>query len=358
VKVVFDTTVFENGFNPRSAEVPLLKNFLVRTRSELYVPAIVHEEALNRVRKRVTEANAKIGAVQRLTGGSEGFKIIKPEDAMATYAETLKILFGDLDAQLLPLPTVSHADVLKRALAAKKPFVDSGRGYRDALIWHNIVELLRASSDQIVFVSQNSDDWCGGRKDAFHPDLVAELGDEGLQSERLMIVPSLFDFNRKYTVSSLSVELTEPPDERPPDYLQLLIDARELIESQLVVALPNALSRIGADVQSIGEFGALGLNGPTNVNHSPPRTLDSERRLLEFSAQYRVSLDVIMQRSAAAWWIKHFSFQLRRDWHYDQIRAYVTVPVRASFHLIERGENTEQFSLAALEISEDERQTP
>jgi hypothetical protein len=49
--------------------------------------------------------------------------------------------------------------------------------------------------------------------------------------------------------------------------------------------------------------------------------------------------------------MKRFSFQLRQDWHFDQIRAYVTLPVRASFHLIERGENTEQFSLASAEIA-------
>ena len=37
--------------------------------------------------------------------------------------------------------------------------------------------------------------------------------------------------------------------------------------------------------------------------------------------------------------------------HFDQIRAYVTLPVRASFHLIQRGENMEQFSLASTEIA-------
>src|SRR5712692_8851482 len=112
MKVVFDTTVFENGFNKRSAEVPLLKSFLARTKSKLCIPGVVYEEAVNRVRKRSNEANLKIDALHRLTGGEEGLQKITAEDAVRIYRETLNALFEDLNAKILAYPNVSHEELV------------------------------------------------------------------------------------------------------------------------------------------------------------------------------------------------------------------------------------------------------
>lgn len=108
MKVVVDTTVVENGFNSRSTEVQLLKTFLLRGKSELCVPQVVYEEALNRVRKRMMEVNSKIDALHRLTGGEDGASKIEIDRALRTYEESLKALLRDLNARLLPYPRVTH----------------------------------------------------------------------------------------------------------------------------------------------------------------------------------------------------------------------------------------------------------
>lgn len=354
MKVVLDTTVFENGFNARSAEVQLLRSFLIRTVSELCIPGIVYEEALNRARKRIATANSAIDALHRLTGGKEGFQRVNPDDALGSYAESLKALLLDLAARTLPYPVVGHKELVRRALVPAKPFVESGRGYRDALTWYSLLELARSETEEVVFISSNSDDFCeGGKEYRLHSSLTKELAALGSGAASLLIVPNLTEFNSRYTVSSLPVEPEMAlSKEKPVDYFQLLVDGKDLIESLLLIALPDSLRRVGANLVSVGEFGVLGLSNPEIVQHEPPRTLDSERRLLQFSAEYRVMLDLIIRRSDASGWMRRFAFQLVQDWHFDQVRAYVTVPVRASFHMIERGENTEQFSLASAEIAE------
>lgn len=353
MKVVLDTTVFENGFNSRSAEVSLLKTFIVRARAELCVPTVVYDEALNRARKRIAAANSAIDAVHRLTGSNEGFQKVKPEDALHIHDESLKALLLEFSARLLPYPSVGHAELVRRALVPSKPFVESGRGYRDALIWHSLLDLARCETGEVVFVSENSTDWCDGGKDLrLHSSLAKELEALGSGAASVLIVPNLAEFNRRYTVSSLAVEpKTVLADEKPVDYLQLLVDAKDLIESQIIGALPDAIRRTGANLMSPNELEIIGMSSPFNVQHEEPRTLDAERRLLQFSADYRVAVDAIIQRSEASLWMKRFSFQLRRDWHFGQVRANVTLPVRATFQLIERGENTEQFSLASAEIA-------
>jgi PIN domain len=128
MKVVVDTTVFENGFNSRSADVQLLKSFLTSTQSKLCIPSVVYQEALNRVRKRTAEAS-KIDSLHRLTGGEEGFQKIKPDEVARSYEGTLKVLFMDLKARFLSYPVISHEDLVKRSMVPMKPFVESGRGY-------------------------------------------------------------------------------------------------------------------------------------------------------------------------------------------------------------------------------------
>jgi len=68
MKVVIDTTVIGQGFNSRSAELRLLKNFLERTNAELCVPGVVYDEAINLVRKSIEQLNTSVNATRRLTG--------------------------------------------------------------------------------------------------------------------------------------------------------------------------------------------------------------------------------------------------------------------------------------------------
>jgi len=271
------------------------------------------------------------------------------------YKDSSDALLRDLKARIVPFPKVGHAELVQRALAPIKPFVESGRGYRDALIWYTILELLQATTSDLVFVSQNSEDWCGKHKEefVFHSDLLEELHAKGVSPGRLALVPTLAEFNHKYTVSKLSaVPAIAAEMEKPIDYDRLLVDRQELVANQLLDAVPNSLRRVGANVVTIGEFGVLGLSRPLDVEHEPPRILDSERRLLQFSAQYRLTADFVIPRAEALWWTKRFVVQLRRDWDFGNIVIYATVPIKASFHMIERGEKIEQFSLASAEVSE------
>lgn len=90
MKVVIDTTAIENGFNSRSAEVQLLKTFLLREKSELCVPQLVYDEALNRVRKRMVDVNSKIDALHRLTGGVDGLSRIDTDLGLGAYERSLE----------------------------------------------------------------------------------------------------------------------------------------------------------------------------------------------------------------------------------------------------------------------------
>ena len=350
MKIVLDTTVFGQGFHSRSADVRLLKNFLERTRAELCVPAIVIDEAANLVRKSLEEVNAKLGAVRRLTGDDERYEKLELENALDLYRKSLDSLLRDMHARILPYPSVSHDELAKRALIANKPFVAGGRGYRDALIWFSILELAEDETLEICFVSDNTHDWCQSKNDLqLHGDLLKDLTRKGIDRSRFRVFRSLADFIQEYAIASLPVAVPSPKYAiQEPDYFQLLMDGKEWIETILPQTLGEFLrdfSRADAPVEDVE---VLALSAPTEIRPSPVRIIDQDRRLLEFSAKYRIALQFLIKRSDLAIWSQRLSLHLRQDWDENRLRVQATMGVRPLFHMIERGENTEDFSVVSI----------
>ncbi len=81
----------------------------------------------------------------------------------------------ELGIQILPLPATSHEILVDRDLGKRKPF-KQGSGYRDALIWHSIIDSLDSSVHKLVLVTQNTDDFSNPKlKNQLHDDLLTDL---------------------------------------------------------------------------------------------------------------------------------------------------------------------------------------
>lgn len=247
---------------------------------------------------------------------------------------------------------MSHGDVIRRALIPAKPFVEGGRGYRDAVVWYTIIELVRNSNEDVVFITENSTDWSEGKESRFHHSFLEELEGGGLPANRLLLLRNLAEFNRRYTVSTLPVEEVHParPEKGQIDYLQLLVDGKDLIAWHMLLTLPDLVRKLGDSYPTPGELGLVAVSRPENVRSDAPRILDSERRLLQFSADYRLSVDLVVRQSEVSRWVDRFNVHMRHNLGDDWVHIYATLPVRAGFHMIQRGENTEQFSLTSAEI--------
>ncbi len=350
MKVVIDTTVIGQGFNSRSAELRLLKNFLERTNAELCVPGVVYDEAINLVRKSIEQLNTSVNATQRLTGDEKTYPKIDAKKGLAAYSRALDALIKDLKGSVLPYPTVSHQELAKRSLTANKPFVPSGRGYRDALTWFSILEIAAKSDEEIVFISANSDDWCQTKKDVqLHQDLTSDLKHRGISASRVRFFSSLGQFSEECAVPILPISSAADDLKKPaPDYQQLLIDGKQLVEGLLAHGLPEFLRTLSRSDARVADLEVLAISAPTEIQADPVRLVDSTRRLLHFSAEYRVALQCLIQESDLAVWTERLSIHLRAHRGDGQVQVQATVSVRAYFHLIQSGEETDGFSITSI----------
>lgn len=349
MKIVPDTTVFAHGFNSASADVRLLKNFLDHGDAELCVPAVVLEEAVNLVRKSIEDVNHRLNAAQRLTGDDQTYSNLDVREGLTRHRGTLHVLLKSLKARILPYPSVGHEDLVAKALKPNKPFVSSGRGYRDALIWYSVLDLAQSCHDEVSFISDNSDDWCRSKKDLrLHDDLLTDLKSRGIDTSRIRFFASLGDFIQQCAIGSLPVTAPAGDTATSPDYQQLLIDGKEWIETLLVDKLPEYLRSVSrADARAEG-VEVLDTSAPRDIRPFPIRTIDDDRRVLQFSAKYVVALQFIIRKSDVAVWSQRLSLHLRQEWDDLHFRVQATTTISVLFHMIERGENTEAFSVVSI----------
>ncbi|MGC2328678.1 MAG: PIN domain-containing protein [Candidatus Sulfotelmatobacter sp.] len=353
MNVVIDTTVFGQGFNARSADVRLLKEFIDRTHAELCVPGIVLDEAVNLVRKSIEEVNAKLETTQRLTGDEKMYSKFDVSAGLTAHRGSIDNLFAYLKARVLAYPTVEHKELVMRALAPNKPFVSGGRGYRDALIWFSLLELAQACTEEISFISDNSDDWCHGRKDfRLHSDYVKDMKSKGIEISRVRFFSSLGQFTQECSIANLpeSPKGPEKLKDETPNYQQLLTDRKEWVTPLIERSLPSFLVEISRFNALLEDVELVAMVGPTEIRSLPRRILEGDRGVLQFSAEYKLAVEFSIRRAELAAWSQRLSFHQRRDLNDHQLRVMCTVPVRISFHAIEREEEIEGLSIVSIAL--------
>jgi len=349
MKILFDTTVFGQGLNARSADVRLLKDFISRVKAEVLVPRVVYEEAVNLLKKSLEDVNAKLEATQRLTGDGSRYRKFDISSEVLAHRRSLDDLLDFLGAKILPYPSVSHEELTMRALGPSKPFVAGGRGYRDALIWFTVLDTARNCEDKISFVSANSSDWCESKKEPrLHADLKQDMKNYGVDGSRLRLFSSLSEFNQEYAIATLPESVPVATGQKDPDYQQLLLDGEEWIKSLLDRQLPRFVADISGTHAFVEDMELLAISSPTDLRSSAARLMGTGRRLLQFSAEYRLSVEFTIQRADLAMWLQHLSFHQRRDVDEHRARVMSTLEARISFRLIQRGEETEAFSIDSI----------
>src|ERR1051325_7544821 len=108
----------------------------------LAIPEVVLREVLNAIREESAAAAARadreIQAYASWTKAEVSLLASRLDADVETAQERFRKELRENDVRVLPLPELSHADLLSRDLARRKPF-NQGKGYRDALIWHSVL---------------------------------------------------------------------------------------------------------------------------------------------------------------------------------------------------------------------------
>ncbi|WP_351223048.1 PIN domain-containing protein [Streptomyces sp. NPDC002133] len=228
--IVVDTSCF---YSDLSLENEAWKSLLYRCHEQkiiLWIPEIV-------IRETVRHYNRSLGeSIRSMRTGLAPLRALRLDvdllpkhkdleksvrEKAEGFEERLRAKLRTSNARVLPLPHVSHDELLTRALMEKKPFRNKGLdpekrgpdGYRDALIWMSVVEASKElnSDNMLVIVTNNHKDFCDRDDENLSLDLLADLQ---MPHPTVKRVKNLQELQPLISDSSSHVTYTPPPPDR------------------------------------------------------------------------------------------------------------------------------------------------
>ena len=208
MKVVLDTNIIFSDFHLNGAKIKDLCESAKSIGATIYIPAVVIDESINKYCEKIQDCKTKIDKVfsdfERLTDkkvnlSQKSIDVITKEKE--EYAKFFNAQIRRLNINIIPYPSTSHKDLVSRDLARKRPFQESGKGYRDALIWESLLTICTKPNDlfdmpQVVFINKNHKDFC--LEGDLHPDLREDLSKLNINEDHVEVVEDIDVFIKKF----------------------------------------------------------------------------------------------------------------------------------------------------------------
>lgn len=208
MKVILDTNIIFSDFHLKGARIKNLCESVKSTGDTVHIPEVVVDESINKYREKTRECKLKIDRgisdFKRLTGKDVEDNPISDEFILKEsekYARSFKKQLQELGIKIIPYPSISHQELVKRDLARKKPFQETGKGYRDALIWESVKSICEKSlslfeNPKTIFVNKNHKDFC--EEGLLHPDLKEDLVNNGINEDYVRVIEDIDIFIKEY----------------------------------------------------------------------------------------------------------------------------------------------------------------
>lgn len=187
--VVLDTNVLVSDLTLEGPRIEaLFQGIEYLSDASVAIPEVVFDEMVQKYHERLAKLFDQSKQVSlelaRLAGGWIEVPILEADltEIAQLYRDQTRRDLTLRGVQFLPYPDVSHVDVARRAYEKRRPFSQSGTGYRDYLIWLAVLDVCASLDVPVAFVTENSRDFGKG---LLHSDLTADLEARGLRNRLL-----------------------------------------------------------------------------------------------------------------------------------------------------------------------------
>lgn len=227
--IVFDTNIFERETNIHRGQWRVFRSIARRLGFRVLIPEVVVGELSGHYETKATETIAKKKELLQNTFDLikeyfDGMSILEFQDVhedAVKHLQSIELSAPIMDKlryrllkrlshtvgktiEVIPIPSIGLDEILARSFSAKKPFSSGGKGFKDYLIWVNLLEALKDNPNAtVVFISNNTGDF---GKDRLHEDLLADIG--AADTSRLQYFTDLVEFNRRFSAISLPHDYT------------------------------------------------------------------------------------------------------------------------------------------------------
>ena len=192
--VVADTNPLESqGWDLTSGSLRIVEHECREGRFALYLPEVVLSElkahAAIEARTAATRYAQDVRTLRQL-GELQGAP--DPVALTAAYPARLDRRVAEFGATVVPIPDITHRELLERALFRRKPFGEKkDTGYKDTLIWLTVLQVAREQGAPVAFVTSDGDFRDG---DQLALGLRDDLANAGLPPDGVQLYRTFSDF--------------------------------------------------------------------------------------------------------------------------------------------------------------------
>lgn len=258
--IFIDTNIYFNNWLLKSPPFAKFIHYCNETNATLLLPEVVAEEVQAKYGEELAKLFARMENDRRQCENF-GYSATKatPIESQQDYnfVDIVKHRFHFVE--WLSLDNVPHRSLVKKAINAKRPFTDSEKGYRDALIWQTLLIFLKSSwaDSSVAFITDNLTDFFDGKEAplAFHEDLRTDLREADIKNRFQLYrnLRSFVDTNKIVQAGLVDQERLES---------ELLPAIEEAAEIEAIKYL-NSLSL--ADVKQLFAEANFDINAITHV---------------------------------------------------------------------------------------------
>ncbi|NQT21352.1 MAG: DUF4935 domain-containing protein [Planctomycetes bacterium] len=202
--IVLDTNAIFDHWYLTGPSIMVLQRFMALTGSRLIIPEIVLLETVNLFQREVAKARSQLRKLERF-GNIDTSQVIHDIDlAPKEYEQKLRSRLSELQAEIISHENIPHSRIVARVLDRRKPFGQSGKGYRDTLLWEVILSKIATVECVTFLVTNNHVDFgIRDKQGELHSDLVEDLAAAELPEDRVCLCPSLNVFVREHATPGL-----------------------------------------------------------------------------------------------------------------------------------------------------------
>lgn len=306
MRVIIDTNIICADYRLRTPAFHTLLNMGLEIEHKLFVPRIVLDEDVHRYSEDIRVWKDDLDKLWKRGKRWLSDSPNNPdnpvtdelvEEEITSYRNMLEAMFAKAGVGVLPYPNTPHAEVVRRIGAKRKPFrvETKEQGYKDYLIWQNVLEVAQSPGDRVAFVSNNKRDFAdeGG---LLHPHLVEDIDGLGMGPDRVTYFTDLLlcvkDIIEPDVDLAKNFRFALESDEPEDDTLRAaVVDklTKELLNNEIPassVDLPN-----GTDNVTI-----VAIEGKPQFSIDSVRRLSDEESLVSITIQVECSLDFFMEK--------------------------------------------------------------
>lgn len=353
--VVLDANILFGNWYLEGPHFTVLERHIKLGQSTLVVPEIVVLETKNLFKKELSKHISSVKEIDRLVPNLKLGSYVPDIETLCTeYEKALHSRFVELGVDVIAHSDIPHSSVVSRALAIRKPFRKSDKGYRDTLLWEVILNKVANSNSITFLITNNHKDFGHKNKRQLHPDLTDDLVKHNLAPESVRLYTNLKEFLDDQIVPHLERVTKEILGElRQGQYKSFSID--DWFGENRSIFIKSSDKWIEDLLSSTTELEnpeVTYIENPEKISVEDARNLDDDRVYLDATALADVVVDVFIFKSDYYQISEEYTLDIMdEDWnkHYMWAQMILRLPISFSlvFNILE--EKVEEFEINPMQ---------